>query len=120
MNKHVAAFETPLQGVGEGLQRLSYQSPDGHHHAVQRAKTEADTRALDAVTRDNVCEWASLVVTREGPKHLWGTEWRLSRERGSDLAAWFLCAKGTRWRVVERVLLFAWLSGTRAEPPWGL
>jgi len=117
MGERVAVSEPTLQGAGDDLQRLRQQSGTGHRRLVTWAMMEGDRRALCPVTRQNVQEWASVLVTRDGPKHLWGTEWKLSRECGADLAAWFLCVKGTRWRVVERVLLFAWLSGTYAEPP---
>jgi hypothetical protein len=116
MNKHVAMFEPVLQGAGDGLDGLSQQSPKAPDHAMERAAALDSTRALHPVTRENVRDWSSVVVTRNGPKHLWGTEWKLSREHGNDLGAWFCCAQATRWRDIEHVLLFAWLAGMQAEP----
>jgi hypothetical protein len=116
MNKHVAMFAPALQGTDDGLEGLSQQSLKAPHRAQERAAALDSTGVLHPVTRENVRDWSSVVVTRNGPKHLWGTEWKLSREHGNDLAAWFCCAETRRWRDIEHVLLFTWLSGMPAEP----
>ena len=116
MNKHVASFEPALQSAGDGLEGLNPRSLKAPYRAMKRAAALDSTRTHNPVTRENVGQWSSVVVTRNGPKHLWGTEWKLSRERGNDLGAWFCCARTTRWRDIEHVLLFAWLSGMTAEP----
>jgi hypothetical protein len=116
MNKHVDRFELALQGMGDGVQGLSQHSGKVPDRAMERASAPDSTRVLNPVTRENVRDWSSVVVTRNGPKHLWGTEWKLSRERSNDLGAWFCCDQTKRWRDLEHVLLFAWLSGIQAEP----
>jgi hypothetical protein len=116
MDKHVDTFEPALQGTGDGLEGLSQRSFKVPHRAMERAAALNGARVLNPVTRENVRDWSSVVVTRNGPKHLWGTEWKLSRERSNDLGAWFCCDQTKRWRNLEHVLLFAWLSGIQAEP----
>ena len=116
MNKHVTMFVPDLQGAGDGLEGLRQHSLKAPHRALDRAAALDSTGALHPVTRENVRDWSSVVVTRNGPKHLWGTEWKLSRERGNDLGAWFCCVQTARWRDIEHVLLFAWLSGVPGEP----
>jgi hypothetical protein len=116
MNEHVTVSGLTLQGDGDAPQRPRRHFTNERHRPVRQATMGGDPQALHPVTRENVHEWESVVVTRDGPKHLWGSEWKLSRECGTDLAAWFHCAKAPRWHSVERVLLYAWLSGTHGQP----
>jgi hypothetical protein len=116
MDKHVDMFEPALQSTGDGLEGLSQHSRKVPHRAIGRATALDGAHLLNPVTRENVRDWPSVVVTRNGPEHLWGTEWKLSRECRDNVGAWFWRAQTMRWRDLEHVLLFEWLSGIQAEP----